>query len=59
MAKDQGCLDQQVAIDPLPKPLRTYHREDGDQQNEGETEDEILESEFAESAAAPPGSMLN
>ncbi len=26
-AKDRGFLSQQLAMDPLPKPLRTYHRE--------------------------------
>ena len=28
ICKDKGYLSDQLAIDPLPRPLRTYHRED-------------------------------
>ena len=37
MAKDEGYLSDQLAIDPLPKSSRTYYRE----QNDDESEDDF------------------
>ncbi|MEL6110711.1 MAG: flagellar biosynthesis protein FlgI, partial [Planctomycetota bacterium] len=34
MAKSKGYLMEQLAIDPLPKPLRTYYRDDVSQEKE-------------------------
>ncbi len=44
MAKEKGYLIDQLAIDPLPKPLRTYHRdaEDGEDQDSAEESDAEL-----------------
>jgi hypothetical protein len=38
MAKDQGYLSDQFAIDPLPKSLRTYYRESSSDEPEESTE---------------------
>ncbi|MCD0461713.1 flagellar basal body P-ring protein FlgI [Roseiconus lacunae] len=35
-AKSDGAIAEQLAIDPLPKPLRTYYRNEGSEESEGE-----------------------
>ncbi|MEO1528321.1 MAG: flagellar basal body P-ring protein FlgI [Planctomycetota bacterium] len=40
LAKSKGYIVDQLAIDPLPKPLRTYYR---DEASEGETQDTDVE----------------
>ncbi|WP_413430812.1 flagellar basal body P-ring protein FlgI [Crateriforma spongiae] len=32
-AKDSGFLQQQLAMDPLPEPMRTYHRDEAEDQD--------------------------
>jgi hypothetical protein len=46
IAKDQGFLSDQLAIDPLPRPLRTYHR---DQSGEDDADDRDADSEQSDS----------
>ncbi len=51
IAKDNGYLSDQLAIDPLPKSLRTYYREDADTESEDrETSDSDGESAGEEDA---------
>lgn len=56
LAKDQGFLSDQLAIDPLPRPLRTYHRDQSDpeddddrgtdsEQSDSDTESAEIEAE--------------
>lgn len=39
LAKQQGDLEARFAIDPLPKTLRTYHRETGSEGDQSDYED--------------------
>jgi flagellar basal body P-ring protein FlgI len=39
MAKDEGYLSDQLAIDPLPESLRTYYREQGEESAEVDAEE--------------------
>ena len=45
-SKDKGYLQDQLAIDPLPPPVRTYYREQDDAEDgEAEESDEAYEAE--------------
>lgn len=44
-AKDKGYLADQLAIDPLPRPLRTYHREESDEEQADEEDTADQDSE--------------
>jgi hypothetical protein len=44
-AKDRGYLKDQLAIDPLPAPVRTYFRDQEDEKENDVDEDEPSESE--------------
>ena len=47
-AKDQGCLQEQLAIDPLPAPIRTYYRDTDDQDTDDQdTDDEDTDDQEA------------
>jgi hypothetical protein len=52
MAKDKGYMSDQLAIDPLPESLRTYHRDEAEQAEEESaeaTEEEAAQARTLES----------
>jgi hypothetical protein len=46
-AKDNGYLQDQLAIDPLPPPVRTYYRDQEDSED-AETDEAAEEDPFEE-----------